>query len=464
MSERPNILLIYTDQQRWDALGANDNPEIHTPNLDRLAKQSVSFDNCFVQNPVCMPSRISFLSGQYPSTLGIPHMAVPVPEDTVTLPVVLGRAGYHCANIGKLHFLPHSNREHSDPHPAYGFDHMQISDEPGCYEDAYRSWVRQKAPEELDHISLGLPPARADWNRVMNLEDSVKHPEDRMPMEAVTFPGRDDVTHSAFVGENVCEYLENAPTNPFFCIAGFYSPHSPWVVPQRYLDLYDPEQLSVETYPEGWKSEHDAFRSKSVMQSIQQGYYAMVSEVDDYVGRILNTLEASGKADNTIIVFTSDHGEWLGTRCRYGKSYPGDDAVTKVPLLIRFPEGMNIEPGRRTELVEALDVLPTLLESAGVPIPTTAQGRSLLGLIRNESEGRTSALTEGAGWKSLRTKQYRFLVHDDGREMLYDMEQDPGCYYDISAKVDCSVIAGLRAELLTRVIRQEQPIPRTWPY
>ena len=130
--KRPNILIIHTDEQRWDALGANGNPHIRTPHLDRLAREGVNFDHFFVQNPVCMPSRISLLAGQYPSTLGLQHMAVPVPEQVMTLEHILGRSGYATACIGKLHFLPHANRDHRELHPAYGFDHLEISDEPGC--------------------------------------------------------------------------------------------------------------------------------------------------------------------------------------------------------------------------------------------------------------------------------------------------------------------------------------------
>ena len=114
---RPNILILYTDQQRWDALGANGNQEIITPHLDALASDGVNFTRHFVQNPVCMPSRISMLSGRYPSSLGITHMGVPVPEDFVTLPHILKQYGYRTANIGKLHFLPHANRDHRLPHP-----------------------------------------------------------------------------------------------------------------------------------------------------------------------------------------------------------------------------------------------------------------------------------------------------------------------------------------------------------
>ena len=133
--KRPNILLLYTDQQRWDALAANGNPDIVTPNLDRLAGQGLNLDRFFVQNPVCMPSRVSMLTGQYPATLGITQNGVPVPQDTLTLPRMLRNYGYVSANIGKLHFLPHANRDHRDVHPDYGFDHLEISDEPGFLMD-----------------------------------------------------------------------------------------------------------------------------------------------------------------------------------------------------------------------------------------------------------------------------------------------------------------------------------------
>lgn len=240
---RPNILIIYTDQQRWDALRANGNPDIKTPNLDRLASEGVNFDHYFVQNPVCMPSRVSFLTGQYPSTLRITHMGVPVPEETITLPKMLHNYGYHSANIGKLHFLPHANRDHRTNHPDYGFDHLEIADEPGPYEDAYRAWVRRKRPEQLDRISAGLPPTAAVWYETMGIEDSVVHPTvneaavhglerpGRFDAKgAIPFAGDDDVTFSAFVADQTISYLEGRPPEqPFLCISSFYSPHSPWI-------------------------------------------------------------------------------------------------------------------------------------------------------------------------------------------------------------------------------------------
>jgi arylsulfatase A-like enzyme len=465
--DRPNILLLYTDQQRWDALGVNGNQDIKTPNLDQLAREGLNCDHVFVQNPVCMPSRISMLSGLYPSTLGILRNGVPVPEDTVVLPHLLHNYGYHSANIGKLHFLPHANRDHRDPHPGYGFDHLEISDEPGCYEDAYRAWVQRKAPEEMDDISVGLPPATEVWQETMQIDDGIRHPGERFPKRAIPFASRSDLTHSAFVAEQTMAYLRRHRSEPFFCIAGFYSPHSPWVAPQEFIDLYDPQELTLPQYPE----EIDARRSETYfsdreLRAARQGYYAMVSEVDAQVGRVLDCLDNLKLSENTIVIFTSDHGEWLGEHLRYGKGHPGHDCIGRVPFIFHWPRGL-VDPGRTVHAtIEAVDVVPTLLECAGIPTPCHLQGRSFLPLIEDQSDqARASALTEGQGWKTLRTDRFRYVIEADGSETLYDLWQDPGGYHDVTIdSAYAGTLAEARRELLRRLIDRERPIPRAWAY
>jgi arylsulfatase A-like enzyme len=297
---RPNVLILYTDQQRWDALGANGNTEIKTPNLDRLASEGVNFQRYFVQNPVCMPSRASFLTSQYCSQLGIFQNGVTVPEETPTLATFLSNYGYRTGNIGKLHFLPHANRDHMDPHPFYGFDSLVISDEPGCYEDAYRAWARNRAPAQMDNISLGLPPARATWERQMGSEDIV-HPE-REKKCAIPFAADDDLTHTAFVADETMRFISENRNQPFMAIAGFYSPHSPWITPQRFLDMYDPAELSLPEIPEEWNNPAGrAPITEEELRSVRQGYYGMISEVDHHVGRILDHLDANDLTDNTAI-------------------------------------------------------------------------------------------------------------------------------------------------------------------
>jgi arylsulfatase A-like enzyme len=390
-------------------------------------------------------------------------MGVPVPPETVTLPRLLRNYGYRSANIGKLHFLPHANRDHRDVHPDYGFDHLEIADEPGCYEDTYRAWVRRKAPDQLDHVSVGLPPMTRSWQQAMRVEDGILHPEERETRGARAFPGRSDVTHTAFVAEQTMEWLRHNRERPFLCISGFYSPHSPWVAPREFLDLYDPARLSLPLFP----AHADIARvpSEQELRSARHGYYAMVSEVDHHVGRILACLEELGLAEKTVVVFTSDHGEWLGEHGRYGKGYPGSDAVSRVPLLVRWPE-TGAPVGRTvSRVVEAVDVVPTLLESAGIPLPAHLQGRSLLPLARGEDAGPEAALMEMTGWKALRSRDFRYVVHADGRERLFDLRSDPGEYRDVADDPAYgAALAELRHALLRRLIERERPLRRIWPY
>ena len=476
--KRPNSLLLSTDQQRWDALGANGNLDISTPHLDRLATEGITFDHAFVQNPVCMPSRVSLLTGQYPATLGITHMGVPVPAETVTLPRLVKGYGYRSANIGKLHFLPHANRDHRVPHPDYGFDHLEIADEPGCYEDAYRAWVRRRAPAYLDAVSCGLPPAALTWYATMGMADAVVHPAERFPKRALPFRAPSELTHTAFVAEQTMGFIAQQGDRPWLCIAGFYSPHAPWTAPQQFLDRYDPARLTLPTFPPDLEaqraatvaanrdSEEATLGSDEELRAARHGYYAMVSEVDHHVGRILACLADRGLVEETIVVFTSDHGEWLGEHLRYGKGYPGDDAVSRVPLVIRWPAGIE-RPGRTVSgLVEALDLIPTLLDCAGVQVAPHLQGRSLLPVLAGgDDTGRESALMEHTGWKSLRTARYRYIVEASGKEALYDLVDDPGEYRDVADDVAyVDVLTDLRATLLQRLIERERPLPRVWPY
>ncbi len=453
-SRRPNILLLYSDQHRWDTLGANGNALIQTPNLDRLAAAGANFDHCFVQSPVCMPSRVSFLSGRYPSELGITHMGVDVHEDLAIWPHYLRPYGYRSANFGKLHFRTHANRDHRTRHPAFGFDQWEISDEPGVYEDAYRAWVRRQAPEQMDHLSVGLPPATAIYYDVMGIEDPVVHPVGGARGDfagAIPFPGDERYTHTAFVAERTIDFLgRQTGKRPFLCIAGFYSPHAPWVVPQRYLDLYDPVQFSA---------------ADAQQRTAMHGYYAMISEVDHHIGRILQTLDDAGLAEETIVLYTADHGDWLGDRGRYGKGYPADDPVSRVPLVVRAPAIASVQIGRTHDaLVEAVDVLPTLLDAIGAPIPPDLNGRSFFNLLTGRGyEPRGSALTEFTDWKTLRTRNHRYLIEADGSETLWAVSA-PEVPLDPALPATQALLAEHRRLLLLRILDAERPIPRTWPY
>lgn len=192
----------------------------------------------------------------------------------------------------------------------------------------------------------------------------------------------------------------------------------------------------------------------------------MVSEVDHHVGRIMACLKETGQSEDTIVIFTSDHGEWLGEHLKYGKGYPGNDSVSRVPLILCWPRGID-RPGRTlSSIVEAVDVLPTLLECCGIQIPHGLQGRSLLPYIEGKrGSHRDSALMEHHGWKNLRTERYRYLCESSGKEMLYDIGKDPREYADIAQEPAYSdVLSEMRGRMLHRLLEMERPLPRIWSY
>ena len=233
-------------------------------------------------------------------------------------------------------------------------------------------------------------------------------------------------------------------------------------MPQKYLDLYDPADLPIVNGQLAIANELPPIQSpipEAQLRSAVHGYYAMISEVDDYVGQILATLAGQGLDKNTIVIFTSDHGEWLGDSGRFAKGYPGDDPVTRVPFIIKGPE-IAAASENCTHLIEAVDVLPTLLDLAGIQSPPQLNGRSFAPLLLDRPyQPRESALTEFHGWKSLRTRHHRYLIHDDGQELLWDDKNQP-----LNPAKNPAVVNHHRHLLLQRLLEAERPLPRTWPY
>ncbi len=463
--KRPNVLILYTDQQRWDTIAYGGNPHIHTPNLNRLAQEGALMANAFCNNPVCMPSRQSMLSGLYPSTLGCTTNGIEMREDVWTLPKILKSYGYHTANIGKLHFKNHSNRDHREPHPRYGFDHLVLSDEPGCYDDAYIKWVEAHDPDQVDACRVSTPPA---W------EGEPVEKEPRGTQTPYVFECPEDLTHTAFVAEETIAYLEQRPANqPFFAIAGFYAPHAPLNPPPRFVEMYDPDDMPLphqdetpETVP--WQPMQ---LSDDRWRKIKAYYYALISHVDDQVGRILRYLDASGLRDDTLIIFTSDHGEHLGDHGIVAKGPPGLDSCAHVPLLISHPR--RIEPEQRLDaLIEAVDIAPTILDFCGVQTPPSFQGRSFRALLQGERyEPRSSAYIEfkdpfRKSWKTIRTQRYKYCAFSDSMgasspdELLYDLREDPHEQRNVAGDPAYrDALEAMRAELVRRWFMVEDQYP-----
>ncbi|NHA67261.1 sulfatase-like hydrolase/transferase [Phycicoccus flavus] len=397
MTDAPNILLMCTDQQRWSALRAAGNDEIDTPNLDRLAGDGVLFEQCYVQNPVCSPSRASLMTSQYVPVHGLHANGVDLDPDADLFSKRLADAGYDCGLVGKLH-LGACQGGRTEPRVDDGFRVFRWAHDPypGSSENAYHRWLQVAHPDVYD---------RAIARRGEGSWDSV----------------RTEAHYSRWVGNETVDFLTRSrrTDRPFFFVANFFDPHHGFGAPVEYVERYHAESLSRPTTYDGEldsKPDIQAEASKrsyaghakgfleysdEEVQDVRAAYYAMVTLVDDEVGRILDTLEGQGLAENTIVVFTSDHGEMLGDHQLMLKGPFMYDCAVRVPLLVRWP-GVT-EAGRRVEeLVQWVDLGPTFLDAAGVDVPVGYQGRSLRPLLAGEDD---------AGWRDWALCTYRDSGH-----------------------------------------------------
>ena len=368
VSGRPNVLFIMTDQQRWDALGANGNPHIRTPNLDRLAAGSANFERPYVQAPVCVPSRVSIFTGRYPHSHKNRVNYTPCDATEVMLQRILRGAGYGTGSVGKLHYYP-PTAEHAR---STGWDDVYLDDGVNTtdpYSD-YVKWRKQTDPKSQVHYSQ-YAPARNPFRGAVPYE----------------------YTPTAWTGLQTRQLLRDMASGerPFFLFCSFFKPHSPYAVPPPYDSMYDnveiplPRRFSLEEIrrlplplqKQILRFEPSYGMDREWLQWIYRSYYAAVSMIDREVGAILDELEQSGKAGNTIVVFTSDHGDQLLEHGLFGKNVFFEGSV-RVPLLVRYPG--KVAPGRKAELIEMVDLMPTLLEWCGVEIPKRVQGRSFAGL------------------------------------------------------------------------------------
>ena len=442
---RPNILFICTDQQRFDSLGCYGNEHAITPTLDRLAKDGVLFEQCYVQSPVCSPSRASLLTGRYVHGHGLWANGASLPEHLPLFPKALAEAGYDCGLVGKWH-LSACYAGRTEPRLDDGFRVFQWAHDPthGSPQNAYHRWLEENHPD-LYARAISNGPGRPAHEPVLF---------DTMPAE----------THySHWVGERAIDFVQ-APREedePFFLWANFFDPHHPFVAPQEYLDRFDADSLPA---PVG--SAHDLATKPDVLteahlksyagaargfaeytpeeiRAIVAANYAMVSLIDDEVGRILAALAATGQDRNTLVIFTSDHGEMQGDHGILLKGPMMYEGAVRVPLILRWP-GVLPEGRRVDALVQWLDLNATMLQAAGLPPVAGDQGASLLPLARGDADAhqRGWALCEyrdsGHPYQPpvhttmLRSGPYKLIVfHGEpatGRTRtgeLYDLEADP---------------------------------------
>ena len=451
LKRRPNILWICTDQQRWDTISSLGNECIRTPNIDRLANEGVAFLKAFCQSPICTPSRSSFLTGMYPSSVhgcsnGNDRWAEAAPLVTKTL----ADSGYRCGLVGKLHLAGcHGRVEPRPEDDGYSVFHWSHSHKDMWPEGhSYADWVKGKGG------TLGE----------MYQEKGYMHPE---------------LHQTKFCADKAIEFMEENAGHPWLMSVNIFDPHVPFDPPQSYLDKYDPESVPNPLFRESdlasqeklagvdfqvVASDPESFQAKEKIAA----YYAMIEQIDDHVGRMLDCLNRSGQREDTLVIFTSDHGEMLGDHGLITKGCRFYEGLVHVPLIISWPSVIS-QGIRKRSLVELTDIAPTLLDYAGIEKGERMIGRSLRRLLESEVDAHRkfvrceyyralSLLAPGReGWEGsyatmIRTDRYKLVVyHGHGSGELFDLEKDPGEFNNLWRDPDCNEI---RFDLMKAMLDQ----------
>ena len=486
---RPNFLFIITDQHRARDLGCYGNQIVATPHIDALAQQAVVMDRAYVASPACMPNRSTLMTGRMPSLHGVRSNGIALSLDAVTFPRLLAAAGYRTAMVGKSHLQNftglkalvsrHDLREGQAPPPPalaeardrapgdylqedlrrwreddgfelqvpfYGFDGVDLAIGHGDEVDGhYGRWLRSRAPE-LDAQRFG-PPGRRGPGLALVQSWETPLPEELHP--------------TRWVAERTVSRLEafaRQPQQPFFLYCSFPDPHHPFTPPGRYRGLYAPGDIPL---PESWhqadKPAHLAWlhAQRDAGQAVKHTpalyacteaeareatalTYGLVTMLDDAIGSVLQALERTGLHENTVVVFTTDHGEYLGEHQLMLKGPLHYDCLIRTPLIWRDPQRPGA--GRRSDaLAGTLDLARTVLDRAGVAPANGMQGCSLLPLLRGESGPVHQALLvedevqrtflgfdRPVRVRTLVTRRHRLSIYDAaGWGELYDLEEDP---------------------------------------
>ncbi len=424
-NQRPNFLLIMTDQQRGDTLGIDGHPAVLTPNMDGIAGGGVRFRCAYSTCPVCIPARRSFLTGQFPGTHGLAGYEDGHEWDpSRSLLQGLREAGYHTYLAGRdMHQYPVRKR--------YGFDHMVVMDD-------YRRWLDRRVPVDThqpeggflgDYYSSGV--MSSDWTaRSWHLDESL-HQTNWTVNEAMRFLRTRD------------------PSVPFFLTVSFLAPHPPLLPPAFYLERYlrtnlpEPWIGDWATPPKheglGYGPEHFKVHLQGeALKSTRAAYFGMINHIDDQIGRLLSPFTGVDPSD-TIVILTSDHGEMLGDHYMWRKNVPYEGSA-RIPLLIRAPETYEFDARRVVDVPVCLeDIMPTVLDLAGAPCPDDVDGSSLLPLMRDKNAhwrehvhiehtagGQDGDLAHLDHHTLTDGKEKYIWLTRDGTEQLFDLVRDPG--------------------------------------
>jgi arylsulfatase A-like enzyme len=437
---RPNILLITTDQQRCDTIGAYGSDHVRTPNIDRLCQESVVFDRAYVQNTICIPSRACIQTGRYTHQHGLRYMETVIDNTPglapheLTIMERLQAAGYTTGATGKIHMMPERGFDFQEIVGGKGSRWTQATGQdigPAPLGAQYAAWLEERHPGGYEKLYAQrrrpeYKRNRASIENVLPLEDYVE----------------------TYILEKSMEFMGREREEPFFLWCGFCGPHGPHDPPSSHAHLYPPEQIALPATHEHDTSDRPPHLSRppqpltpereESLRIYMSYYYGLCTLIDDYVGRLLAFLDERGLLENTLIIYTSDHGEMLGDFRLHGKCNFYEQ-VAHVPLIARPPGGCE---GRHVRsLMEVMDIAPTVLDYAAVPHPREMTAISFRPILEGGEGGHAAVLSEFTSndqrisGKCLVSERYKYVLWNTERGgELYDLQEDPGelrnLYYD----------------------------------
>ncbi|HAA73571.1 TPA: arylsulfatase [Candidatus Latescibacteria bacterium] len=446
---QPNIILIITDQQRFDTVGGWGYDHVITPNIDKLAQNGISFTQSYCPGATCVASRAAIFTGMYPHNTGV--YSFQNWQNHRCWVQDLADAGYHCANIGKMHFTPR--------------------DIPGGFHDR----IVVENPTNKTHASGN---ADDDWGKYMTLH-GVTRPNDRnqtdpdwlQKYQGVVWHEEEQYHSDVFIGNSAVRWIEtNQSQKPLFLEVGFTGPHEPWDPLPRHLEMYDDREVPSRIIREGELDEkppqhlaHQHFHANTAHESqidiasadeddiarMRRHYYANITTVDEQVGRVMDALEARGYLDNSIVIFCSDHGELLGDH-KLAYKWLMYDPIVHIPLIVRTQQTVG-KPATVSDLVSLMDLGPTILEAAGLDVPTYMEGRSIGGYLTGDDVTPRDYVCCEDNYQIMFRTQTHKLVYYIGQEAgeLYDLESDPNELHNLW---DNSGHVEIKQQLLIRVL------------
>jgi len=514
-----NVLLITTDQQRADSIGAYGNPVCQTPNLDRLAAEGTRYDACRTPHPFCQPARASILTGQYASTHGVTFNGYDLPAEAAeqSMATRFAEAGYDTGFFGKAHFgstFPYFPTSHLESvagsalmpegwtGPYFGFDYVQLmlfghsmrlTPMQGlwswCFGPApmglhYGRWLFEGGVEQGNELLRLMQPEAAGktWDHTQTWRNQI--PEEFHPTTWVADTAIDWIKAKA----RHANAADRADSKPFFGWVSFTDPHHPMDPPGRWFDMYTADDVAemlpekrpgeLDTKPElhrlwaagnrgqpfEWANPGGATLTDRELATMTAAYYGMVSQLDHNIGRILGTLDELGIADDTLVIMSTDHGEFLGEHQMIFKGPLHYDGLLRVALVARGP---GVDPGTVvTEPVSTIDLQPTMVHAAGFEVPDYCEGAPLPGIAGTPTGEREHTYTEDdfevmveIPLRTISTDRYkltRYLADDEMGE-LYDLADDPG---EFENRWDDPAFASIRTDLLALLHEQMRPLGR----